>query len=105
MSDISHMLKIQPDTLDTLAQVWYVLALVKRNVVVTSGHFQCNVEEYVPVKLMTSHPQIDDQGTVWNIGTAFESKKGYAYTILKFEKTIPDWSGQETSCLHLVPVL
>ena len=73
MSDIATMLKVHEDTLDTMAQV--------------------DIEEYVPVKMTTSHPIRDRDGTLWNVGTSYEEKKGYSYAIVKFEKSDPDWSG------------
>ena len=35
--------------------------------------------------LATSHPHIDEDGSVWNIGTAHHKKSGFVYTIFKFE--------------------
>lgn len=76
MSDIPHMLKIQPESMETLGQV--------------------DLEEILPIKVASAHPQIDEDGTVWNIGTNFDAKTGYSYVILKFEKSNPEWSGTMT---------
>jgi len=73
VSDVPHMLKIQMETLDTLAQI--------------------DMEEYVEIKSMTSHPLVDKNGTVWNVGTAYDGKKGaYSYVVLKMERTNARWS-------------
>ena len=40
--------------------------------------------------MATSHPQIDEDGTVWNIGTAHHKKSGFVYTIFKFEPKSED---------------
>ena len=55
--------------------------------------FQCDVEEYLPVKMLSSHPHVEPDGTVWNIGTAHDPKAGYSYAIVKFQKKNPNWTG------------
>ncbi len=56
------------------------------------------MEEHIPVKMMTSHPQTDDHGsTVWNVGTSFNSKKkGFSYSVIKFHKSRPEETGMRT---------
>jgi hypothetical protein len=67
------------------------------------------VEEHIPVKLTTSHPQIDEDGTIWNIGTSYEPKKGYSYSVIKYQKRNPDWTGRRScknaKCQHPVGIL
>ena len=43
--------------------------------------------------MTTSHPHVDASGTMWNVGTAYDPKKGYSYAVVKYEKADPEWSG------------
>ena len=77
MSDIAHMLKVQQESLDTLAQV--------------------EIEEFLPsIKMTSAHPHKDREkkDIIWNIGTASDPKKGYSYAVIKYEKENPDWTGK-----------
>ena len=47
--------------------------------------FQNSIEDHAPVFLATSHPHIDEDGTVWNIGTTHHKKSGFVYSVFKFE--------------------
>ena len=55
---------------------------------------QCDLEEYIPVKMTSAHPHVDPDGTVWNVGTSHDPKTGYAYAIIKYQKKNPNWSGE-----------
>ncbi len=46
------------------------------------------------MRLTAAHPHVDSDGTVWNVGTAFDHKKGYSYSIIKYQQKSPDWTGQ-----------
>ena len=46
--------------------------------------FQDSIEDHAPVFLATSHPHIEEDGTVWNIGTAHHKKSGFVYSVFKF---------------------
>ena len=61
---------------------------------IISFAFQFDVEETLPVKMTCAHPQVEKNGTIWNIGTNYDPKKGYSYSVIKYEKTNPTWSGK-----------
>ncbi|CAB4065858.1 BCDO2 [Lepeophtheirus salmonis] len=43
---------------------------------------QCELEDYLPILMATPHPQIEDDGTIWNIGTSYSKEdKSFSYTI------------------------
>ena len=42
------------------------------------------MSKYVAVHMATAHPHVDEDGTVYNLGTNFAGAKGPAYSIVKF---------------------
>ncbi len=52
------------------------------------------MEEFIPVKTLSSHPHVDPlDGSVWNVGTAHDPKRGYSYAVVRCQRTNPTWSG------------
>ncbi len=41
-----------------------------------------------------AHPHVDSDGVVWNVGTTHDPKRGYSYSVVKYEKTNPLWSSE-----------
>ncbi len=51
---------------------------------------QNSIDDHAPVFLATSHPHVDEDGTVWNIGTAHHKKSGFVYSVFKFQPKSSD---------------
>jgi len=60
-----------------MQKVFFVLKFEKND-------FQHSIEDHCPVFLATSHPHLEPDGTLWNIGTGGDKKSGFFYTIFKF---------------------